>query len=353
MDWKRRRFIEMSEDYQNLVTQERLQALRAAAGAGPLLVLTHDNPDPDAMASGSALAALCSKLWNVQTRLAYSGLVARAENKTMLAVLTPEWEPIENINDLYLFPACALVDTQPGSGNNSLPSDLVPRIVIDHHHPIRDGLDNIQFLDIQTEMGATSSIVYQYLEAAGIEPGPTLSTAIFYGIQTDTQSLSRSGSSIDQEIYFKLLSRIDREKLIQVIQAGLPREYFKAFNEGLKATRVYGKAVISYLGQLHRPDFVAEMADALIRLEDARAVLCLGYHDDLLYLSLRTPTVENDAGHLIQAIVTPNGKAGGHGTIAGGQIRINDKSVEKTVREVQNRFLQLMKESGRGEKLLE
>jgi nanoRNase/pAp phosphatase (c-di-AMP/oligoRNAs hydrolase) len=224
--------------------------------------------------------------------------------------------------------------------------------VIDHHHPIRDGLDAVEFLEIRTEMGATSSIIYQYLEAAGIEIESRLATAIFYGIQTDTQGLSRGGSQIDQDIYLTLVNRIDRQKLIQVMQAGLPRDYFQAFSDGLKATWIYGGAVFTFLDELHRPDFVAEMADSLVRLENVKAVLCTGHHEGVLYLSLRTRTSKPDAGLMIQRIITPYGKAGGHGTMAGGQIRVGDKPPMQIANDVRARFLEVMGESGDGDRLL-
>jgi nanoRNase/pAp phosphatase (c-di-AMP/oligoRNAs hydrolase) len=336
----------------NTVTQADLRSLRDAVGDGPLLVMTHDNPDPDALAAGSALRALVTLAWKIPVQLYYCGLVARAENKAMLEILTPEWEPLNDLSDIYRIPIRAMVDTQPGVGNNSLPPDLTPQIVFDHHHPIQKGLEIVQFADIRTQMGATSSILFQYLETAGIDPDPSLSTAIFYGIQTDTLGLSREGSLADQEIYFKLLAKIDRQKLVQVVQAGLPRQYFQAFSDGLKATRVFGQAAVSFLGKLPRPDFVSEMADTLVRLEDVRAVLTMGYHGDSLFLSLRTRDAQKDAGSIIQGIVSPNGTAGGHGTVAGGQISIRDKSVHELAAEVQSKFLAAMGESENGEDLL-
>jgi nanoRNase/pAp phosphatase (c-di-AMP/oligoRNAs hydrolase) len=179
-----------------------------------------------------------------------------------------------------------------------------------------------------------------------------LATAIFYGIQSDTQGLSRGSWPVDQEVYFKLLSSIDREILALVENAVLPREYFQAFNFGLEAAKIFGSVVIANLGPLHRPDFLAEMADMLIRLEQIRAVLCMGYYADILYLSLRTVAGKGDAGVLIQKIVSPIGKAGGHGTVAGGQIRLLEREVGEVTAEVQQRFLEVMEEKSPGEPLL-
>lgn len=322
--------------------RDRLERLRAAAGRGPVLILTHDNPDPDALASGKALAHLLQHAWGIPARLAYSGLVARAENQAMLHLLTPEWQPLERAADWGSYSAIALVDTQPGAGNNGLPADVIPQIVIDHHHPLRATLEKVSFWDIQTESGSTASMVYLYLQAAGVALDAHLATAIFYGIQTDTRGLTRGSSSQDQEIYFQMLPLIDRNKLVQVEQAGLPREYFRAFVQGLQSARVYGRIIVSYLEEMHRPDFMAELADLLIRLKNTRAVLCMGFHQATFHLSLRTASPDDDAGELIQSVISGLGRAGGHGMMAGGQVLLVDRPADEIAAEIERRFVSLI-----------
>lgn len=336
----------------NPIDQNRLSHMRELAGRGPVLILTHDSPDPDALASGKALATLLHKTWNIPCDLLYSGLVARAENQAMLKTLTDEWVHSEKLYDFNSYSALLLVDTQPGAGNNRLPEDQIPKIVIDHHHPLREALNKVPFVDVRPEVGATSTMLYQYLEAADILPDPILASAMFYGIQTDTHGLARSATSIDEEVYIKLLPLLDRDKLIQVERAGVSREYFRSMNEALKAARVFDKSVTAYLGEIHRPDLPAELADVFIRLKSAQAVLCIGCHKDILYLSLRTKPMEGDAGALIQGIVESLGKAGGHGTMAGGQVPVIGKDVEALVAQLERRFLDLNSDVGEGDPLL-
>ncbi len=339
----------------NPITPERLECLRAATQPGPVLILTHANPDPDALASGAALAALLERLWNIPTCLGYSGLVARAENKAMLNLLTPAWTPLEQLGDLAAYPVVAMVDTQPGAGNANLFGEItarLPNIVIDHHLPLQEGVEAAAYRDIRAEAGATVSLVYQHWQAARLQPDLRLATAIVYGIQADTRGLTRGAWPLDQLAYFKLLNRVDRALLAQVEHAALPREEFHAFNFGLQAAKVYGRAVIANLGSLHRPDFLAEMADMLIRLEQMRAALCLGQYAGILYLSLRTVPGECDAGALIQKTVLLDGKAGGHGSVAGGQIHLQGRDFNQLAAEVQQRFLEAMDEKTAGEPLL-
>lgn len=328
-----------------------LKALRDVAGAGPVLILTHDNPDPDALAAGKAFAALLKSAWNISSRLLYSGLVLRAENKALLNLLTPEWEYGDLLTGFEEYTAVALVDTQPGAGNNSLPASHIPQIVIDHHHPMRQALQKVPYADVRPDIGATVTLLAQYLEAAGVELNSDLATAMFYGLKTDTRGLSRGASPADIDVYFTLLAQIDHKKLIRIEQAGLPQEYFQAFYSGLQAARVYQQSIIADLEEMHRPDLAAEMSDLLIRLEKARAVLCLGVHEQILHLSVRTEHLGQDAGLLIQQVIVPPGKAGGHGAMAGGQVPLAGQTAARLKDEIVNRFLGVMGETGEGEAL--
>lgn len=336
----------------NPINQTHLNRLRSTAGIGPVLILTHDNPDPDALASGKALAILLKEAWGIPSRLMYSGLVARAENQAMLKRLTPEWEQSDTLPDLNQYSAVAQVDTQPGAGNNRLDTVQPNHIVIDHHYPIREKIDLVPYADVRTETGATVTMVYQYLEAAGIQPDPVLATAMFYGLKTDTRSLSRGASPADEIAFVNLLHHLDQQELSKVELASLSLEYFRAFSRGLHATRLYGRSIISRLGRMEQPDFAAEMADILIRLRGAHAALCLGQHRDTLHISLRTEPMGQDAGVIIQQVVLPPGKAGGHGTMAGGQVPIMEKEVETLLADIEKRFLNVMGETGEGVDLI-
>jgi len=336
----------------NPIDQARMDALRETAGDGPVLILTHDNPDPDALASGKALAFLLKETWRIQSRLVYNGLVARAENQAMLRHLTPEWEYSWNLPDLRQYSAVAQVDTQPGAGNNRLDAVQPAHIVIDHHHPIRNMIESIPYADVRTDIGATVTMLYQYMDAAHLQPDPLLATAMFYGLKTDTRGLSRGASSADEIAFVRLLHRLDQRSLSKVELASLSREYFRSFSRGLNATRIHGQAVISRLGNMEQPDFAAEMADILIRLHGAQAALCLGIHKETLQISLRTEPMGQDAGLIIQKVVLPPGKAGGHGSMAGGQVSLDGQDVEPLLASIENRFLDVLGESGEGVYLL-
>ena len=213
-------------------------------------------------------------------------------------------------------------------------------------------IDTVPYADVRTDIGATVTMLYQYLDALNLKPDPLLATAMFYGIKTDTRGLSRGASSADEVSFVRLLHHLDQRELSKVELASLSREYFRSFSQGLNATRIYGQSVISRLGRMEQPDFVAEMADILIRLEGVHAALCLGLHRDTLQVSLRTELMGQDAGLIIQKIIVNPGKAGGHGTMAGGQIPLSGQEVDPLLASIEKRFLDVMGESDEGIYLL-
>jgi nanoRNase/pAp phosphatase (c-di-AMP/oligoRNAs hydrolase) len=189
-------------------------------------------------------------------------------------------------------------------------------------------------------VGATSTILTEYLQAAGTVPPVSLATALFYGIKSITLGLSRDTSPADAAAYSYLQPRIDARALARIEHAQVPAEYFRSFYAALRAARMYNGLIFAYIAGLSYPDLAAEMADVLLRLERARWVICVGVYEGALVLSVRTRSREDAAEELVQAIVAGEGSAGGHGTIAGGQIPLTGSAAEQKVRQLSRRTLQ-------------
>jgi len=49
-----------------------------------LLIVLHNNPDPDALASGLALSYLVKERYNIRSTIAYGGMIGRAENQALV-----------------------------------------------------------------------------------------------------------------------------------------------------------------------------------------------------------------------------------------------------------------------------
>lgn len=321
---------------------KRLEALREVmSGLDSLLILPHNDPDPDAIASATALGYLLEQSLGVRADIVYSGIIGRAENKALVRYLN---HPLRRLNSLKLRQQVpkALVDTQPGAGNNALPSKSTATIVIDHH-PWREETAMAAFADVRS-VGATSSILTEYLQVADVEIPSYLATALFYAIKTDTMGLGRGGSPTDAAAYFYLQSRIDVDALVDIERAQVPTEYFRSFDTALHTAKMYDAGIIiSYVGQMAYPDLAAEMADLLLRLEGIRWVICMGVYQEDLILSVRTRHRRGGAGQLVRAIVGDRGTAGGHGAMAGGQVSIRGGEPQQLVQHLSQAALRYLK----------
>jgi hypothetical protein len=142
-----------------------------------------------------------------------------------------------------------------------------------------------------------------------------------------------------------LLRLIDRHALIQVENAQRPARYYQELARGLEKADVYRSAVVLDLGELHRPDFTADMAEELIRLDGARAALCMGRFRDKLYLSMRTVPADLKASSLLEEVIRGYGYSGGHGVVAGGQVLIQDADPAPITQELIRRFVLELGES--------
>ena len=158
------------------------------------LLLTHDNPYPDSLASAWALGQLLEERAGLEVTLAYGGLIGRAENRAMVKHLRIPLQPVHRVK-LSDYDVLGLVDTQPEIGNHSLPDVDLPVICIDHH-PIREEGATAAFYDVGADCGATSTLLLNYLRAAGVVPRPAVATALFYGIKSDTRDLGREVSAL-------------------------------------------------------------------------------------------------------------------------------------------------------------
>lgn len=292
--------------------------LGALEDAGELFVLTHDNPDPDAIASAAALAFLLQESSGVRPTLAFGGIVGRAENRALIAETGVTFQRMGSL-EIPAGAVVALVDTQPRTGNNSLSEGRIANIVIDHH-PVRPETAAATFADVRPSYGASCSILVEYLRAAGLEPQRSLATALFYGIQSETMDLGREVSPADVEASLYLYPRSDPSSISRIRHARVPASYLQSVHEALERARLFGGVMCVPMGRLDYPDLGAELADMFMRVDGVEWAIASGrYHDDLLF-SVRTYQLDAHAGDLVRSVVRQRGSAGGHGTLAGAQV---------------------------------
>ena len=335
---------------QNETTRARFAAfasvVKQTAPSARWLVLTHDNPDPDALVSTAALGMILRRRFKRRVTVAYGGMIGRAENRETVRVLRLHLSHLRHLNRKH-YQHFALVDCQPWTGNSQLPEGVVPDLVFDHH-PMRKRTSAARFADVRSTYGATATILAEYLEVAGIPVTRPLATGLVYAIRSETQDFGREAGGPDHAAYDRLLPRMDRRALARIQTARLPTSYFGNLRRALDGLLGVGSLVVSHLGRVDQPDIVPEIADLLLRMEGKTWSLATGCHGDRLYLSIRTTNSRADAGNLMRKLIGRRGKGGGHGTMAGGYVMLPKNSgdpVKNLEKQIGQKFAEAMRKN--------
>ena len=228
-------------------TEKRVQQIvELLEGKESLLVLMHNDPDPDAIASARALEELLRMhAPTTDVTLGHGGIIGRAENRTMAGLVIPHGVRIPQrtaAEEINVYDGVMLVDTQPSAANHLLWSTEYPReevlAAIDHHPPRRSQL-RAKMHDVRPEVGASATILCEYLAVADVPVDARLATALFYGIKSDTLGLSRHTSELDIWAYSTLRHLIETELLNRIEHVQVPRTYFRSISDALANTTIY------------------------------------------------------------------------------------------------------------------
>jgi nanoRNase/pAp phosphatase (c-di-AMP/oligoRNAs hydrolase) len=287
------------------------------SGAHRLVIVGHDNPDPDYLASAMALRTLARELAGISTVITMAGVLGRAENRAMVRLLRIRLQPLEAVH-VGEGSVVAMIDTQPRAGNNSVPRRIRPRIVLDHHPRLRSTVAPL--VDIRVGYGATSTILAEYLQAAGIEPAAGLATALAYGIASETLDLSREASVLDTSTYLSVLARANKPHLAAMMHPKVPRYYFAVLARALREAFYYRNVIGARLGDVAQPDVIGQTADLLLTHERMSWAICTGFYNETLLVSARSATGQTRLGGLLRRLVANRGTAGGHEHAAAAQI---------------------------------
>jgi nanoRNase/pAp phosphatase (c-di-AMP/oligoRNAs hydrolase) len=290
--------------------------LASLAGFAGVTLVGHVHPDPDSLGAMLGLAHLVRARLGLPARLTQDGDLGRAQNRVLAAGLGLElvplaavpWSPRE---------AVVMVDSQPGTGRHHLPPGQPVHAVLDHHATPGD-LAGVAFADVRPDLGATCTLVTEYLAEQQVALPPAVATALYHGIDTELLGFPREAGPPDDAALRRLYPLADLDRLAEIRHARQPKDWFVLLARALAAARVVDRLVVTWAGALTQPDQAGEVADFLIQLDAAEWALAGGTYAGRLLLSLRSAHLDGRAGARLQEAVGPLGQAGGHDRRAGG-----------------------------------
>jgi len=320
------------EDLTTSAIQDRLRSIDRKQGASEvlrrlsdeedakILIVCHDNPDPDALASALAMKHLCDSLGHSST-IIHGGMIEHQQNRAMVKLLEMDirklildWEIEDLLNESDVV---ICVDFSHPGANNILPSTCVPHIVIDHHpSEVRPAGDVIL---VRSEFAATSSLIASVLMNSGVEMNSNVATALAFGIRTDTLGFTRSFNAVDLRALSWLGAWIDWDLMRSFESPPRTQEVLSIFKQALKDATLDDGLMLVPISEMADRDALSQVADFLLPTEGVEIVVSYGVRMSKVILSARSTSENVHLGKILSKTFA-KGSAGGHKELAGGQI---------------------------------
>jgi nanoRNase/pAp phosphatase (c-di-AMP/oligoRNAs hydrolase) len=299
------------------MTRARVQQYqRYFADADRVLILLHNDPDPDALASGLALRNLLRRTKTTAIIGAMQG-VTRPENLRMANMLDIHVEPITpaSFND---FDRIATVDVQPHYfGGQLLRADLV----IDHH-PEQPGYIAV-FKDIRADYGSTSTILTEHLRSVDVNISERTATAMLYAIKSDTLFFARHTNRDDLEAFTFLYPLADATLIRKMEGAEITLDRLEYVTRASQGGVMRDQVFSAFIGGAPREDFIPYTADFFLQLENVKWTIIAGVVGNSLILSVRNLGYSRNAGEFVKRWFADIGSAGGHRAMAKAVVPID------------------------------
>ena len=289
-----------------------------------ITIQCHDNPDPDAIASGFALYRYF-KSHRCNVRLIYSG---RAKiTKVNLTMMIEMFRiPIEYcVSD---FGSCDLLittDCQYRSGNvRFFPAPKVA--VIDHHQFC--GID-VDYSYIQPNVGSCCTLVWQLFRNEGIDinKDPICATALYYGLYCDTNQFSELYHPLDRDMRDALA--FDQAAVVRLSNSNLSLSELGIAAQAMNDFTFDSELRLAIVQvQPCDPNILGLISDFLIQVD--RVDICIAFNETYTgyKLSIRSCIKETKASELAEYITDEVGFGGGHRNKAGGFIGKDEYSAK-------------------------
>ena len=292
------------------MTRARVQQYqRYFADADRVLILLHNDPDPDALASGLALRNLLRRTKTTAIIGAIQG-VTRPENLRMANMLDIQVEQITPAA-FQEYERIATVDVQPHYFGGLLDrADLV----IDHH-PEQPGYSAV-FKDIRADYGSTSTILTEHLRAVDVNISERTATAMLYAIKSDTLFFARHTNRVDLEAFTFLYPLADAALIRKMEGAEITMERLEYVTRASQGGIMREQVFSAFIGEAPREDFIPYTADFFLQLEAVKWTIVAGIVNGSLIVSVRNLGYSRNAGEFVKRCFGDIGSAGGHRAMA-------------------------------------
>ncbi|MFA9515929.1 DHH family phosphoesterase [Halopenitus sp. H-Gu1] len=277
---------------------------------GEMAILTHDTPDPDSIASATALQAIADS-FDVDADILHPGDIGHQENRAFVNLLGIDLLSREEAQSLSEYETIAIVD-HAKSGDPEATIDADVDIYIDHLEAEAE-LD-APFVDIRTNVSSTSTILTKYLQEFDLSPSEAVATALLYGIRAETLDFKRDTTPADLTAAAYLHPFANHDTLEQVESPSMSPETLDVLAEAIQNRQVQGSHLFSSAGFIRDRDALSQAAQHLLNLEGITTTAVLGVADEHIHLAARSKDIRINIGSVLQEAFEDMGETTGHST---------------------------------------
>jgi phosphoesterase RecJ-like protein len=289
-----------------------------------VILLCHQNADPDALCSAFAFSRLLKRLKpNVKVD------IACPEGISKLSKALSDHLPIEVMTSEPRFgdaDIIVMLDTntvkQLGEWSKKVNEASSPVVVIDHHasHPETEKIVSLCISDENSS--STCEIVYRFFKELDIRPSKDEAEALFIGIAFDTKHFILANSNTFKAVADLVDAGVNAHESLS--QLSLPIDTSERIARLKASRRVRLLRVNNWLIAFsHVRSFQASAARALVET-GAHLAMVGGQKDDQLQISIRSDQdfYKQTGFHVGKDLAKPlgehlHGMGGGHSTAAG------------------------------------
>jgi nanoRNase/pAp phosphatase (c-di-AMP/oligoRNAs hydrolase) len=299
--------------------EQFVELVRSNAGK-EFIVCSHNNPDPDSLASGFAMLRILSFLGVETIGLYYCGEISHPQNRAMQNVLDipfKKWtQEIETRLSSKLDDVVVIFVDCAGTSQKNMSVPFKPQVAIDHHKATADR----DVLFIHDEVGACATLLVDLMLNMPpnviedkqyfcfdheVDGAKDLFTALAIGLKTDTIDFISENTTEQDYRAFRILSRyFSYDQFNKIVNYELPPYVFDYEEIAWKNRSATAPNLISGLGfvEQSKSDCIPYLADKMMRLQGIQTVVIYAIVEDSIRASVRTSSAAHDCQTLVEEI---------------------------------------------------
>ena len=279
-----------------------------------IVIQCHDNPDADAICSGYVLYKYL-KSHGIKARFIYSGNFKISKSNLVYLINSLDI-PIEYVSKLSSKPELlVMTDCQYGEGN--VRKFAAKNVAVIDHHQVSATLPKLN--EVRSNIGSCCTVIWNLLKIENEDKviDKKVSTALYYGLYSDTNALSEIGHPLDRD----MVDALDYDKSLIL--------KLKNMNMTLREARIAGVALLNV--DYHQdfnyavlksepcdPNILGIIGDLIVAVDTIDICIVYSILPFGVKFSVRSCVSDTRADELAAFLSNKIGSGGGHTDKAGG-----------------------------------